>query len=439
MVLRKEIREASRDRGMLLHLVLIPLFLYPLLGFGAWQIFLLIEGSAERRPALVLLDASLPADLGDSLRTRPHLRVEEIELEAGVGRPREESTGTQVREGSTTAGIEAGATAERLPSIADFRHLRQQRKEDPPQVLLAWDATRRRYGLYHDSSRESSQRARAVVAEVVRARIERVEEERGRELGMSGPELRPFVIEAVDTASPRQLGRYLLSLLLPVLLVIMLPQGAYYATLDTVVGERERGTLETLITSPLQRGEIILGKFLFVTLSSLVSFALNLLSLGLFLGFVLQLMGIGDSIGVQPSLVDILVILVAATLTAAFLSAAMMVAAVGSRNYREGQTALMPLYLLPALAGLVIATQGDVLSPALAWIPVVNVAALLREVLRGQPQPSIIVHSLVSLLVFTSLSLAIAARIGRREEILFDPRLPLRRLLRWGLRSERKP
>lgn len=404
-ILHKEILEASRDRGLVLHLILIPLFLYPLLGFGAWQIFLLIQGNNERNAPVVVLDRDLPVDLADSLRASDGLLLETLDPDVFQGRP---------------------------PSTDEFRRLRKQRSQAPPAVLLGYDRKQGResFRLYYDSSREGSMRARGRITPLVERRIAREEEKLGHQLGMAESDLEPFKIVEVDSASRRQMGRYILSLLLPVLLVIMLPQGAYYATLDTVVGERERGTLETLVSSALKRSEIILGKFLFVTLSSLVSFALNLLSLSLFLSFALRLMGLENSWGVSLPVQGLVVVLLAALLTAAFLSAAMMVAAVPSRNYREGQTALMPLYLLPALAGLVIATQGDTLSPTLSLIPVVNVAALLRETLRGELDPRLAFYSLVSLTLFTGLLLGFAARIGRREEILFDPRLQLRRLLR---------
>ena len=140
-------------------------------------------------------------------------------------------------------------------------------------------------------------------------------------------------------------------------------------------------------------------------------------------------MGLQSAIGLQLSPSDLLLVVCVALLTAAFLSAAMMVAAVPSQNYREGQSALMPLYLLPALAGLVMAAQGDVLSPALSLIPVVNVAVLLREAIRGQFELRLALLSLGSLAVLTALLLNFAARIGRREEILFDSSLKLRRLL----------
>ena len=404
-ILKKESREALRDRSLVVHLVLIPLFLYPFLGFAAWQVFLLIQGANEKASSLVYLDPSLPTELGDSLRTSQNLHFASLP--------------------------EAARLAEERTQVQEFRRLHAGHPKDPPEavVLRQPDSQGERFLVLYDSSRDRSVSARRRVAEVITDYVHRKQEALGRAVGMSAGDLAPLAISTTDTASKSQVSSYVLSLLVPVLLVIMLPQGAYYATLDTVVGERERGTLETLVTSPLTRGEILLGKFFFVTLSSLVSFLLNFASLALFLSFALRLMGLQSAIGLQLSPGDLLLVVCVALLTAAFLSAAMMVAAVPSQNYREGQSALMPLYLLPALAGLVMAAQGDVLSPTLSLIPVVNVAVLLREAIRGQFELRLALLSLGSLAVLTALLLNFAARIGRREEILFDSSLNLRRLL----------
>ncbi len=410
-ILKKESREALRDRSLVVHLFLIPLFLYPFLGFSAWQIFLLIQGVTEKQSSLVYLDANLPAELSDSLQTCENLHFAPLPEDAKLN--------------------EQG----NLPQ--QFRKLRAASGSDRLEaaVLSKSDPAKQNFIVLFDSSRDRSARAKARLSEVLKDYVEREQMELGRSVGMSTGDLEPLVISAEDTASKRQVGSYVLSLLVPVLLVIMLPQGAYYSTLDTVVGERERGTLETLVTSPLTRGQILLGKFLFVTLSSLVSFLLNFMSLAIFLAFALKLMGLQTAFRLQLGLGEALLVMGVALLTSAFLSAAMMIAAVPSKNYREGQSALMPLYLIPALAGIVIAAQGDQLSTVFALIPVVNVAALLRETIRGNFDPQMALLSLGSLAILTALFLAYAARIGRREEILFDPGLTLRRLLRGQRRN----
>ncbi len=404
-ILKKESREALRDRSLVVHLFLIPLFLYPFLGFSAWQVFLLIQGATERASSLVYLDPSLPTELSDSLRTSQNLHFAPLPEEGWIAQVKDRGQ--------------------------EFRRLREESPKDPPEAVVLNEpgAKGERFLVLYDSSRDRSASARRTLAEGIRDYVQRKREALGRSVGMSAGDMAPLLINPTDTASRSQVSSYVLSLLVPVLLVIMLPQGAYYATLDTVVGERERGTLETLVTSPLTRGEILLGKFLFVTLSSVVSFLLNFASLALFLSFALRLMGLQSALGLQLSPSELLLVVCVALLTAAFLSAAMMVAAVPSKNYREGQSALMPLYLLPALAGLVMAAQGDVLSPVLSLIPIVNVAVLLREAIRGQFELGLALLSMASLAVLTALLLSFAARIGQREEILFDSSLNLRRLL----------
>lgn len=410
-IFAKEVLEARRDRSLLVHLVLVPVFMYPLLGFGAWQVFQIIQGASEGREEIAWVDPSLPAALRDSLQLDESLRL-----------------------------IDAPPVLLEALAYEDAQTIREYRSELDSlslDALVLYEPSARgeRLRIAYDSSREGSDATESTLEDAAEVYLEsrRLAEAEG--LGLSDKDLRPLSYEVENTSSSSQVARYVLSIMLPLLLVLMLPQGAYYTALDTVVGERERGTLETLLSSPATRQQILVGKFLFVTLSSLLTFSLNLLSLALFLGFALQLMGLEASLSFSLNPADLVVVMLSALLVAAFLAAAMMVLAVPCKNYREGQSALMPLFLVSSLSGLVVATQGDSFPTWLALIPVVNVAALVRETLRGELDWNMVVLTLSSLALLTSASLMIAARVGRREDILFDANLSLRRLLRREERS----
>jgi len=410
-ILSKEILEARRDRSLLLHLIVVPLFMYPLLGFGAWQVFMIMQGASEGRENQVWVDPQLPLALRDSLDARDDLDL--------LLAPSE---------------LLAAVASEDANAIRAFRAERESLRVD---AVVSYESApdRDQFRIAYDSSRERSESTQGTLEDLIEEYLESRRVAIAGDLGLSALDLRPLEYEVEDTASKGQLARYVLSLLLPMLLVLMLPQGAYYTTLDTVVGERERGTFETLLSSPATRQQILTGKFLYITFSSLLTFTLNLLSLSLFLGFALNLMGLENSAGFSLNPADLILILLAALLVASFLAAAMMVVAVPCRNYREGQSALMPLFLVPALSGLVVATQGDSFPTWLALVPVVNVAALVRESLRGALDLGMAAMSLGSLALLTVLTLALAARVGRREDILFDANLTLRRLLRREERS----
>ena len=99
--------------------------------------------------------------------------------------------------------------------------------------------------------------------------------------GVPAPAARPISIGAADVASPRRREGAMWSKILPVLLLLWALTGAFYPAIDLCAGEKERGTLETLLSSPAGRSEIVLGKLVTIMLFSAVTAVLNLVSIGL--------------------------------------------------------------------------------------------------------------------------------------------------------------
>ncbi len=209
----------------------------------------------------------------------------------------------------------------------------------------------------------------------------------------------------------------------------MLAMGTFYSALDAVVGERERGTLETLLVSPLERGEILLGKYAWVLSASVVTLVLNLASMALFLGFLLQLVDIGEDVQVQIAPGAFGLIFVTAILTAALLSAVLMTAAIPAKTYREGQATLTPLYLMTMAPGLIVASSQQPFTVKQACVPLLNSCALFEAALKGEATVATVGITWVVLVAVTAAVLAVAARIVSREDIYLDPDLSLRRLL----------
>ena len=146
-VLRKEVREASRDRTMLVNLVLIPLFLYPVLGFGALQVFQIIQGVAEREISTVLVGDGVPVEVREALAGEERLVLEEAPTELVL------------REGVA-------------PGKAEFRAFRTERAEadEPePDALLLWVPGSEEAGavawVIYDASRDRSSSARSLIRE----------------------------------------------------------------------------------------------------------------------------------------------------------------------------------------------------------------------------------------------------------------------------------
>ena len=423
-VLRKEIREATRDRNLVVNLVLVPLFLYPLVGFGAFQAIQIIQGISERRATLVGTLGDVPAAVFDSLSAPEKRAVAAAPAELAAA----------LRRGDATA-------------FRAWRLAAQESDELPPEALLVWpeggEAIAGEAGtdgaavaaadsaeVWFDRSRDRSTDAKAAIVDAFDSW------RRARSLvdlaavGLGESDLEPWPIEEENTASASEIGSYVLSLVLPMVLLLMLAMGTFYAGLDTVVGERERGTLETLLVSPLKRGEIILGKYLWVLLASVTTMVLNLASMAFFLGFVLKLIDSEEKIqvGIAPS--AFVLILVTAILTAALVSAVLMVAAIPARSYREGQATLTPLYLLILVPGLVVASSAAPFTWRHALVPLLNSTALFEAALEGSAEATPVAVTWIVLAVATAIALRVAARIVAREDVYLENEMSLRELLR---------
>jgi sodium transport system permease protein len=255
--------------------------------------------------------------------------------------------------------------------------------------------------------------------------------DRARQRGLADSEVRPWIVSQEDTSSALERGKEILSMVLPITLVLMLTMGTYYSALDTIVGERERGTFESLLTSPLTRGQILLGKFYYVVVASLVSLFLNLVSLTVFLGFLLHLIPSTKEISIDVEPAAFFLILAASILAGAFFAAVFMVAASSAKTYREGQAALLPYYFSSIILGLTTATTHERLSMKQALIPVVNLVSLFKSVLRGEYPVGPILAVFAVLALLATAAIVFAARIGAREDAPWGTKLKV-----WRLRKE---
>jgi len=410
LVLRKELGEAIRDKNLVLQLVILPLFMYPLMGFGAYQVFSVVRGMEEKVVLPVWVDGDLPAALRE--------RIEDVDRIQLLPTPPE---------------LDA---ADAAPDATVYRELRDA-SQDPPLVLLSYwsragtDSLR----LYYESSSDRSSEMREALSTRIEAHRDSLVRVRAAEVGMSSVEVDLFDEERVNTASARQMGALILSMALPIFLMFMLGQGAYYAALDTVVGERERGTLETLFTSPLSKSEIFLGKFLYVVCSAMLTFVLNLASLLFFARYVLELMPLPFELSVQLPPLTVLAIVLAALLAAAGLAAVMMLSVVPAKHYREGQSALTPSYMLAGFSSFAVMGTTQTYGLKFALIPFVNVAALTKTAIGGELDLTFALTTYGSLALLSTVAVLIAARMASRESALFDPDLSLKQLFREAFRS----
>ncbi len=207
---------------------------------------------------------------------------------------------------------------------------------------------------------------------------------------------------------------------IPYLFVIFCFMGSMYPAIDLAAGEKERGTIETLLTAPVGRFEILLGKFAVVVLAGLLSAAVSMLGLYLALQQVKEmpqelLQAVQGILDVQSVLLTLSLLLPLAIFFAGFLLSLSMFA----KSYKEAQSIISPLtivIILPVLIGMV---PGFELNPVTALIPVLNVSLATKEIIAGTIQPGLLALVYLSLVVLAALSLWACSRFFNREETIF--------------------
>jgi len=239
----------------------------------------------------------------------------------------------------------------------------------------------------------------------------------------------PVEPKPTNLAMDEQRSANIWAKLFPALLVIMSVTGAFYPAIDVGAGEKERGTMETLLICPATRSEIVLGKFLTVMLFSCMTAVLNLLSMGLTGRHMVTKAGgaamsaIGDlSLPTPTALVWIVVLLVP---LASLFSALCLALATFARSSKEGQYYLTPLLMITLGLTVFCISPGVELTPLYSILPVAGPALLLKKVLLA---PIATVNSslwfyvlsvLATSVGYSMLALWWAIDLYQREDVLF--------------------
>jgi sodium transport system permease protein len=222
----------------------------------------------------------------------------------------------------------------------------------------------------------------------------------------------------------------------PFVLVMWSLAGALYPAVDLCAGEKERGTMETLLISPAGRAEIVWGKFLTIWVFSAATALLNLASIALTTWQFGRIMAADASF--RPAALFWAVALLLPL--SAFFSAICLSIGAYARSTKEGQYYLMPLFLVTLPLILLTLAPGVELNHFYSMIPVTGVALLLQKLMAVKPPDNdlwgFFLPVLAPMLVYSWLALRWAIEQFQREEVLFreaerlDVNLWLRRLLR---------
>ena len=382
-VLAKELRETIRDRRTLFMMLVLPTLLYPALLVLVQQLAILGQKRLGAEPAKVAVAGADPALVrfmdGDSA-----IRVFSAES----------ATVAAVREGTVEAAVILAAA----PAEANGSR--------PARIL-------------YDASDDRSRRALDLADARLDAWGDTLLAVRLRSAGLPATFAAPLAVADSSVATAEEAGGYALGRFLPLILVMMTLLGAFYPAIDLAAGEKERGTLETLLTAPVPAHEIVAGKFAAVTLIGMAAAAANLVSMLLTFQSGLFRFGPGTQIRFTLPAGSALLVMMALVPLAVLFAATFLGLAVRAQSFKEAQNALTPAQLGATLPLLVVTLPGIDFTPALALVPVVGVAMFFRELMAGDAPllPSIL--AVLATIGYAALALVFAARAFGREDVLF--------------------
>jgi len=227
--------------------------------------------------------------------------------------------------------------------------------------------------------------------------------------------VRPLIVDELDVSTAAGRSVLMLGVLTYFLLFATLTGGLHLA-IDTTAGERERKSLEPLLTLPVTRASLLLGKMAATVCYMLVSLALTLAAFTLALRHLpLEQLGMSSSFGVGTALAAFAVLCPFAPLGAALMT----LVASFTKTYREAQTYLTFVLLVPTLPVMFATMLNVEPAPKLMWIPSLSQHLLVTTLIKAQPlEPALVALSVASTLLFGVLVGWLATRLYQREAIL---------------------
>ena len=407
-LIKKELLDVIRDKKAVIMMLIVPLVVYPLIFFGTMAVMTAIQTGMEEHEYKVVIEP-----------------IEGPEYDSILAAIDEHNKPSKDDSSEKTDQLKSIRSDEKWDYDKAYAALQ---KEEIDAYVRIWTQDidgRPVYQIVYVSSITNSSYAADILKSVLNKMNKDESERLVSEMGIK-PELvlTPLVIENKDVASKEQTTGNLLGMILPMLLIISLLMGTMYPAIDTTAGEKERGTLETMLTLPVTNREIIFGKFVTVAIIGVVSALLNLLSMGLMGVYMIKLIG---GLGLAANTVDfvrfvpaILVTVLSVLVFALFISALTMCIAAFAKSYKEANNYITPMTLVVMLTGYIAFIPNIELDSKMALVPVANICLLIKNILNFKYEMEIVMLVLLSNVVYAMLAVLFLGRVYNSEGILFD-------------------
>ncbi|MFQ5706643.1 MAG: ABC transporter permease [bacterium] len=244
--------------------------------------------------------------------------------------------------------------------------------------------------------------------------------DRFKALNLNEKIVKPLNLVEVNVATQKErLGR-MIGGFLPYLFIIFCFTGSMYPAIDLGAGEKERGTIETLLTAPVSRFQILLGKFGVVVVTGVASAAVSMVGLYLAIRQIKEIPK--ELVSVLLGILEVKSILLVLSLLlplTIFFAGILLTLSIFAKSYKEAQSLISPLLIvviLPAVVGLL---PGITLNSTTAWIPILNISLATKDIVSGTIEPGVLSLVYLSQVVLAGLSLFFCSKWFGREGTIF--------------------
>ncbi|WP_149981089.1 ABC transporter permease [Pseudoalteromonas rhizosphaerae] len=231
----------------------------------------------------------------------------------------------------------------------------------------------------------------------------------------------PIKVVKVDTADKREnlgekIGGFIPYLLLPLVLM-----GATYPAIDLGAGEKERGTLETLLLTPITRTQLVLGKFITLLAASIATTTITVLSMGVWISIAISFIDLDVIKTAFSSLrvLDLALIFIILLPVAAIFSSLALAISIYARSFKEAQNYMTPLSMGVIFPIIVALLPNVELTAKTAFIPVTNVALAIKEIIKGTIDYTLLGLIFLATVIVAGALLAFCVKWFNKEEVLF--------------------
>lgn len=393
VVYRKELTDALRDRRTVMSMIVVPIFLMPVLTVFVGVLSARLIGRAlVQVPSIMVIGAENSPQIMAALRALPDVQV----------LPATSDYAQQIVDKKIRAAVEIPSDFDAMIARGETAKVRV----DTYQGEINSGFTADKLEIFFRDFRQRT----------IRERLD------SRRLPANLAE--PFQVEEANVAPPEKVSGVVLGGLIPYFVIILSLTGTMYPAMDLTVGEKERGTIETILCSPISRTSLVLGKFLMVLTASLSTAALAIASMGLTLaaagrmvGGVSRIRTMGLQFHITPAAVISVFIMVVPL--AVLFSAALLAISLFAKSFKEAQSYLSPLTIVVFAPAIVAILPGVELNAGLSLVPILNTSLVCKEIVSGTYHWGFIALIFASSCAYAAVALWVAIRLFQREDVLF--------------------